>query len=111
MQTLVVYMGVETLPLLCAKQVVRGLPAHTPACTVENATRPGQRVVTATVETLPVARVHGVKPPALVVIGEVVALQPVLAAAMAAARQIRLSLELLARRFGEFPGFGQSVGT
>ncbi|MFO1273878.1 MAG: uroporphyrinogen-III C-methyltransferase [Rubrivivax sp.] len=85
-QTLVVYMGVETLPLLCAKLVAHGLAPNTPACTIENATRPEQRVVTGTVETLPLlARVHGVKPPALVVIGEVVALQPVLAAAMVAA--------------------------
>jgi len=86
MQTVVVYMGVETLPVVCEQLIAHGLAPSTPACTIERATRPDQRVVTATVETLPaMARVHGVKPPALVVIGGVVALQPALAAAMSLA--------------------------
>jgi siroheme synthase len=44
---------------------------------IERATTPKQRVVTGTVGTLPaIAKAEGVKPPALIVIGEVVRLRP-----------------------------------
>jgi uroporphyrin-III C-methyltransferase len=85
-QTLVVYMGVETLPELCARLVEHGLAPSTPAATIERATCADARFVGGTVETLPhLVRVHGVKAPALVIVGEVVALQPQLAATMAGA--------------------------
>jgi uroporphyrin-III C-methyltransferase len=88
-QTLVVYMGVETLPVLCAQLVAHGLAATTQAATVKRATCPDMRVVTGTVETLPhLARAHGVQAPALVIVGEVVSLQPQLARAMAAAAAV-----------------------
>ena len=89
-QTLVVYMGVETLPVLCTQLVAHGLAATTPAATIERATCPDMRVTTGTVETLPhLARVHGVKAPALVIVGEVVSLQPQLARAMARSAALR----------------------
>ena len=85
-QTLVVYMGLAALPLISERLVAHGLPPHTPAALVENATRQDQRCVSGTLATLPaLAREHAVKAPALLVIGTVVAMQPLLARAMALA--------------------------
>ncbi|HOM12651.1 MAG TPA: uroporphyrinogen-III C-methyltransferase [Rubrivivax sp.] len=85
-QTLVVYMGVAALALICERLIAHGQAPHTPAALVENATRPEQRCVAGTLATLrTLAREHAVKAPALLVIGTVVALQPLLARAMALA--------------------------
>ncbi|MCW5664753.1 MAG: uroporphyrinogen-III C-methyltransferase [Piscinibacter sp.] len=85
-QTVVVYMGVAALPLICERLIAHGLSADTPAALVERATLPEQRCVAGTLETLPaLALVQAVKPPALLVVGTVVSLQPVLARAMALA--------------------------
>lgn len=79
-QTVVIYMGVGTLGEICRQLIAHGLDESHPAALVEKATRPGQRTVTGTLATLPLlAKVHGVKPPALIVIGTVVALHPQLA--------------------------------
>ncbi len=79
-QTVVIYMGVGTLPVICAQLVAHGLSPDTPAATVERATRPDQRTVVGTVASLPtLALVHQVRPPALIIIGGVVSLQQVLA--------------------------------
>jgi len=79
-QTLVIYMGVATLPIVCEQLVQHGLPADTPAAVIENVTLPTQRTVAGTLATLPtLARVHAVRAPALVVIGGVVALHAELA--------------------------------
>ena len=62
-----------------------GLPATTPAALVEQASLPGQRCVSGTLQDLPgLARHHGVRPPALIVVGEVVALRPQLLKGMQA---------------------------
>jgi uroporphyrin-III C-methyltransferase len=85
-QTVVIYMGVGTLPVICAKLIEHGLAADTPAATIERATRRDQRTVVGTLETLPtLALVHGVKPPALIIIGGVVSLHRALAPAAAGA--------------------------
>jgi uroporphyrin-III C-methyltransferase/precorrin-2 dehydrogenase/sirohydrochlorin ferrochelatase len=78
-QTVVIYMGVTRLAEICGQLVAHGLDAATPAAVVEKATTPAQRVVTATVGTLAeVAAAARVRPPALIVVGEVVALRPAL---------------------------------
>ncbi len=51
--TTVVYMPTKTLPELVATAVKRGLDPATPAVAVERATRPGERIVAATIAELP----------------------------------------------------------
>jgi len=85
-QTVVIYMGVTRLAEICGELVAHGLDPATPAAVIERATTPRQRVVTGTVATLPaVARAEGVKPPALIVIGEVVRVREALASVAGAA--------------------------
>jgi uroporphyrin-III C-methyltransferase / precorrin-2 dehydrogenase / sirohydrochlorin ferrochelatase len=75
-QTIVVYMGLPGLPVLCAELVRHGLPATTPAAIVQQGTIATQRVVTGTLRTLPAraerAALHG---PTLIIVGEVVRLR------------------------------------
>jgi uroporphyrin-III C-methyltransferase len=85
-QTVVIYMGMAALPMVSAQLIAHGLPGHTPAALVERATQADERLVAGTLETLPaLAQVHGVKPPALIVVGGVVQVQAELAAALQAA--------------------------
>jgi len=72
-QTLVFYMGLQHLGHICRKLIVHGLTASTPAAVVENGTTPQQLVVGGTLENLP-DRTTGIGSPALIIIGEVVAL-------------------------------------
>lgn len=81
-QTVVIYMGVGTLNVICERLLAHGLPGSTPAAIVERATLPEERCITGTVATLPTLAIeHHVKPPALIIIGHVVSLQPLLSAA------------------------------
>jgi len=79
-QTVVIYMGVRALAQLCDKLVAHGLGVDTAAALIEKATLANQRVVEGTLATLPaLAARANVKPPALVVVGEVVRLRAKLA--------------------------------
>ncbi len=80
-QTVVIYMGVGALPVICEQLIAHGLPATTPAATIERATRSDQRTLVGTLADLPsVARLHDVRPPALIIVGGVVGLHAQLAA-------------------------------
>ncbi|CAI5525104.1 unnamed protein product [Closterium sp. Naga37s-1] len=71
--TLVVYMGLATLPSLAARLLANGLPADTPAVAVERGTTAAQRTVFATLEDLPAAvSAAQLVSPTLIVIGQVV---------------------------------------
>ena len=73
-------MGVGALAAICKGLVEHGLAASTPAALVEKATLPGQRVVEGTLGTLAdKSLVAGVRPPALLIVGEVVRLRSRLA--------------------------------
>ncbi len=75
-QTIVVYMGLAGLDILCRELVDRGMPAHTPAALVERGTTPSQRVIAATLADLPDAvEKAGVQAPTLVIVGHVVELR------------------------------------
>ena len=79
-QTVVVYMGVHGLATICRGLIEHGLPADMPAALVEKATLPVQRVVEGTLASLPEKSLsEKVKPPALLIVGEVVRLRSRLA--------------------------------
>jgi uroporphyrin-III C-methyltransferase / precorrin-2 dehydrogenase / sirohydrochlorin ferrochelatase len=79
-QTVVVYMGLLGLPVLCQQLVAHGLPAATPAAVVQHGTTHQQRVVCGTLETLPSMAIEaGLTPPTLIVVGRVVELHDRLA--------------------------------
>jgi uroporphyrin-III C-methyltransferase/precorrin-2 dehydrogenase/sirohydrochlorin ferrochelatase len=74
-QTIVVYMGLVGLPVICKELIKRGLPKDLPAALVEHGTRPHQRVFTGTLTTLPeIVESADVSAPTLTIIGEVVKL-------------------------------------
>ncbi|WP_407554105.1 uroporphyrinogen-III C-methyltransferase [Streptomyces sp. Pv4-95] len=72
--TLVVLMGVENSGAIAAKLIEHGRPADTPAAVVQEGTTAAQRRVDATLATLgETVRAEGVRPPAVIVVGDVVA--------------------------------------
>ena len=74
-QTLAVYMGTGELDLIAQQLVEHGRAASTPFALVENGTRAEQRVVVGTLANLvEQAARHGVRSPALLIIGEVAGL-------------------------------------
>ncbi|MDE2367101.1 MAG: uroporphyrinogen-III C-methyltransferase [Betaproteobacteria bacterium] len=79
-QTIVVYMGLVGLPVLCRELIAHGLPATTPAAIVQQGTTHKQRVLTGSLATLPdlTASTH-LTPPTLIIVGEVVKLHRKLA--------------------------------
>ncbi len=84
-QTVVIYMGLGTLAIICEQLIAHGLPESTPAALIERATQPGQRCVAGTLGELPgLAQSAGVKPPTLIMIGDVVSLHGQLAPALLA---------------------------
>jgi uroporphyrin-III C-methyltransferase/precorrin-2 dehydrogenase/sirohydrochlorin ferrochelatase len=75
-QTVVIYMGLLGLPILCAQLIVHGLAAATPAAIVQQGTTDNQRVVTGTLRTLPaLAAAAQLAAPTLIIIGSVVSLR------------------------------------
>ncbi len=74
--TLVVFMGLVSIAEIARRLTGAGLAPSTPAAALRWVTRGDQRVVSGTLEALPDAvRREGLKPPALVVIGEIVMLR------------------------------------
>ena len=74
--TLVLLMALEPLAAVTAELVKRGRPADTPVAVVRNATLPDQQVLVGTLGTVADDAVRsGLRPPAVVVVGEVVRLR------------------------------------
>ncbi|PHN37872.1 siroheme synthase CysG [Pseudomonas amygdali] len=79
-QTLVFYMGLIGLPVICEELIRHGRSADTPAALVQQGTTVNQRVFTGTLANLPqLVAEHEVHAPTLVIIGEVVKLREKLA--------------------------------
>lgn len=78
--TLVFYMGVGSLPAIADHLLAAGRSGRTPAAIIENAATPRQRTIVATLGTLAVeAKAADIRPPALIIVGKVVALRQQLA--------------------------------
>jgi uroporphyrinogen III methyltransferase/synthase len=73
------YMGVKSLPRICARLIEHGMAPDTPAATIRWGTTPRQRTVVSTVKELAaeVARAE-LKAPALTIVGKVVTLRDTL---------------------------------
>ncbi|ARU88426.1 siroheme synthase CysG [Pseudomonas sp. M30-35] len=79
-QTLVFYMGLVGLPVICQQLIAHGRAASTPAALIEQGTTQNQRVYTGTLADLPqLVAEHAVRAPTLVIVGEVVQLREKLA--------------------------------
>jgi len=74
-QTVVIYMGAETLPIIAQRLIEHGLPGITPVAVIENGTTVHERRVVGTLATIErqafQAKLQG---PALCIVGEVVGL-------------------------------------
>ncbi|WP_371196179.1 siroheme synthase CysG [Glaciecola sp. SC05] len=74
-QTLVFYMGLTGLPIICRELIAHGLAPSTEIALVENATRANQKVLTGTLENiLKNSLTKDIKPPTLIIVGGVVSL-------------------------------------
>ena len=73
--TLVIYMGLTHLEMICAELIKHGLAKNTPAVIIQNGTTPNEKACFATLETLAkVKESEGLEPPCIVVIGKVVSM-------------------------------------
>ena len=73
--TLVILMGVKNLPKISAFLVENGMNSDRPVAIIENGLRPNQRVTTGTLADISEkAQKRDVRPPAVIVIGDVVSL-------------------------------------
>jgi uroporphyrinogen III methyltransferase/synthase len=74
--TLVFLMGVSTLPAIAAALIRHGRKASTPCAVIEWGTTPAQRTLSGTLQTLArEAKRSSIKPPAVLVVGDVVRLR------------------------------------
>lgn len=74
--TLVVYMGIKNLPIIVANLIKHGRDPKTPVAVVRWASTPQQRSVVGTLETITqVVQDAEIKPPSLIIVGEVVSLR------------------------------------
>ncbi len=74
--TLVVYMGIKNLPLIVENLIKHGRDPKTPVAVVRWASTPEQQSVVGTLETIAEIVVdNGIKPPSLIIVGEVVTLR------------------------------------
>jgi uroporphyrin-III C-methyltransferase len=72
-QTVVFYMGINTLPIIAKELVKHGRAANTPAALIYKGTQPEQQVFRGQIDTLEQLVIeHDIKPPTLIVIGDVV---------------------------------------
>jgi uroporphyrinogen III methyltransferase/synthase len=74
--TIVVYMGIKNLPSIVKNLIDNGRDSQTPVAVVRWASTPEQRSVVGTLETIAdIVKEADIRPPALIVIGEVVNLR------------------------------------
>ncbi|MFT6269595.1 MAG: uroporphyrin-III C-methyltransferase/precorrin-2 dehydrogenase/sirohydrochlorin ferrochelatase [Alphaproteobacteria bacterium] len=73
--TLVFYMGLTGLPIICEKLITHGMPSNTPIALIQSATRTDQKVITGTLaDIVNNPATAALKPPTLIIVGGVVSL-------------------------------------
>ncbi len=78
-QTVAIYMGLRNVEALTREFIARGADPDLPAAIIDNATRPGQRVVEGTLVTLAAkARAAELNGPSIIIVGTVVKLRDTL---------------------------------
>ena len=78
-QTVAIYMGLAMLPELTRDFIAHGANPEMPVAVVDNGTRPNQRVIIGTIETIAASvAATGIKGPAMIFIGTVVRLSETL---------------------------------
>lgn len=79
-QTIVIYMGLLGLPVLCQELIAHGLPETMPAAIIQQGTTQKQKTIVGTLQTLPALTVAAnLTPPTLIIVGDVVKLHQKLA--------------------------------
>ena len=74
-QTIVFYMGLMGLPIICDQLIKHGMSASTPMALVQKGTTPQQKVVIASLDTMvEKLKENPVSAPTLIIVGEVVSL-------------------------------------
>lgn len=72
-QTVVFYMGIKSLPIITEQLIKAGRDKETPAALIRKGTRADQQVVKGNLSNLTeLVAIHNIKPPSLIVIGDVV---------------------------------------
>jgi len=74
-QTIVFYMGLVGIKKICEQLIAHGMSADMPIALVQKATTPEQRLFTGTLTTMPeIVDREEIKPPTMIIVGEVVKL-------------------------------------
>ena len=74
-QTLAIYMGIHGAETICRELIAHGMRENTPVALVQKGTTPEQRICIATLATTPESiNKNDIKPPAMMIVGEVVRL-------------------------------------
>jgi uroporphyrin-III C-methyltransferase len=72
-QTVLFYMGIKSLPIITKQLVNAGRSSNTPAALIRKGSHADQQVVKGSLETLAtLVKLHNIKPPSLIIIGDVV---------------------------------------
>jgi uroporphyrin-III C-methyltransferase/precorrin-2 dehydrogenase/sirohydrochlorin ferrochelatase len=79
-QTIAVYMGIKGIDVLCRNLIEHGMSTQMPAAIIQQGSLPEQKVYIGTISTLSeIIRLNEIKPPSMVIIGQVVSLHEKLA--------------------------------
>ena len=76
-QTVVFYMGLVGLEVICAQLIAHGMAADMPIALVQQGTTANQKVLTGTLESMPaLVAANEIQAPTIIIVGRVVKLQP-----------------------------------
>lgn len=74
-QTIVFYMGLQAVNVICKELIAHNMPPTTPAALIEKGTTPQQKVYIGDLDSLPeLVRLNDIKAPTLIIVGHVVSL-------------------------------------